>query len=291
MMNDINQSSEWQGKVRELDHLTSGVPASDGDGVRLTRIIGSPKLNMVDPFLLLDSFESDQPNDYIGGFPDHPHRGFETVTYLLAGRMRHKDNAGHEGVIETGGVQWMTAGRGIVHSEMPEQENGLLQGFQLWVNLPASDKFTAPTYQEFKALDIPVEILSSGGTIRVISGKTDKGTLGLIKNKLTEPLFLDVSLNQNSTFEQNIISTHAGIIYIIEGTVLIGTEHTVLSKQMLGVLGKGDKVKIFSKDKNSRFLLIAGKRLNEPVARGGPFVMNTRQEVQQAFLDFEQGRF
>lgn len=290
-MIDTNQNSGWPGKVRELDQQTPGFPASDGDGVRLTRIIGSPELNMVDPFLLLDSFESDQPNDYIGGFPDHPHRGFETVTYLLAGRMRHKDNAGHEGVIETGGVQWMTAGRGIIHSEMPEQENGLLKGFQLWVNLPASEKFTPPTYQEFKREDIPVEMLSKGGTVRVISGQTDKGTLGLIKNKHTEPLFLDVNLNQNATFEQDVISTHSVFLYLIEGTALIGTERTKLSKKMLGVLGNGDKVKIFSMRENSRFLLIAGKRLNEPVARSGPFVMNTRQEVQQAFLDFEQGKF
>ena len=290
-MSDTNQNSVRKGKVRELAHLTSGIPASDGDGVRLTRIIGSPEVNMVDPFLLLDSFESDQPNDYIGGFPDHPHRGFETVTYLIAGCMRHKDNAGHEGVIEPGGVQWMTAGRGIVHSEMPEQKNGLLHGFQLWINLPAAEKMTAPKYQEFKETEIPIETLAMGGKIRVISGQTDHGTLGPAKNKLTEPLYLDVNFNRDHTFEQDVFSSHGCFVYVIEGSVLIGTERAELSSRMLGVLGDGDRVKVYSNDKSSRFLLIAGKRLNEPVARGGPFVMNTKQEVQQAFFDFQQGRF
>ena len=290
-MNHFKKNIARRKIVRGVSQLTSGVSTSDGMDVRLIRFIGSKELNMIDPFLLFDTFNSDQPNDYLGGFPNHPHRGFETVTYLLAGNMRHKDNAGHEGVIKAGGVQWMTAGRGIVHSEMPEQENGLLQGFQLWVNLPASKKYSAPNYQEFKATDIPVEMLPKGGIIRVISGKTDKGTLGVIKNKLTEPLFLDVSLNQDTTFEQEVTSTHAGFIYIVEGNVLIGIDGTEMSKQMLGILGNGNKVKISSKDKSCRFLLIAGKRLNEPVARGGPFVMNTKQEVQQAFQDYEQGRF
>lgn len=281
--------STW--KVRELVKQTLGVPTSDGDGVQLTRIVGSPEINMVDPFLLLDSFESDQPNDYIGGFPNHPHRGFETVTYLLAGRMLHKDNAGHEGVIEPGGVQWMTAGRGIVHSEMPEQENGLLQGFQLWVNLPAAKKMTAPTYQEFQATEIPIETLASGGTVKVISGQTDQGTEGPVKNGFTEPLYLDVHLNQGTTFEQSVSNTHGGFVYVIEGSVHIGQENTELTPRMLGIFGDGDKVEVSSRSIKSRFLLIAGKRLNEPVARGGPFVMNTKQEVLQAFQDFQQGRF
>ena len=274
-----------------MAQLTSGIPASDGDGVRLTRIIGSPEIKMVDPFLLLDSFESDQPNDYIGGFPDHPHRGFETVTYLLAGRMRHKDNVGHEGVIEPGGVQWMTAGRGIVHSEMPEQKNGLLQGFQLWVNLPAAEKMTAPRYQEFQATEIPVETLATGVTVRVISGQTDQGTEGPVKNRHTDPLYLDVDLNQGKTFQQVILNTYGALVYVIEGSVQIGEESAELPPRTLGVFSDGDRIKVSSKDMNSRFLVVAGKRLNEPVARGGPFVMNTRQEVLQAFQDFQQGRF
>jgi redox-sensitive bicupin YhaK (pirin superfamily) len=291
MMNTSDKLTGQEGKIRELTEQTPGIPASDGDGVRLTRIIGSPEMNRVDPFLLLDAFESDQPGDYIGGFPDHPHRGFETVTYLLAGRMRHKDNAGHEGVIEPGGVQWMTAGRGIVHSEMPEQENGLLQGFQLWVNLPAAKKMTAPVYQEFPAAEIPVETLEAGGTVKVISGQTDRGTEGPVKNVLTEPLYLDVDLSQGATFQQDVPDTHGGFIYVIEGTARVGAKGAKLPARTLGVLSDGDKIEVSSVDRNSRFLVIAGRRLNEPVARGGPFVMNTREEVMQAFQDYQQGRF
>src|SRR5210317_415529 len=177
-MSAVNNSK----RVREVVTTTPGVPATDGDGVRMTRIIGSQELNMLDPFLLLDAFESDQPQDYIGGFPSHPHRGFETVTYLLAGRMRHKDSAGNEGVIEPGGVQWMTAGKGIIHSEMPEQEDGLLMGFQLWVNLPASAKMSTPAYQEFPPQGVPLEQRDNGTRIRVISGTTSEGTRGPIQN-------------------------------------------------------------------------------------------------------------
>ena len=279
------------GNVRELVQVTPGIPASDGDGVRLTRIIGSPEINMIDPFLLLDAFESDEPTDYIGGFPDHPHRGFETVTYLLAGRMRHKDNAGHEGVIEPGGVQWMTAGRGIVHSEMPEQENGLLQGFQLWVNLPSTDKMTAPGYQEFPADEIPVETLEGGGSIKVISGETDGGTIGPVVRDTVTPLYLDVSLTKNAQYTQRVPETHGGFFYVIEGSVRIGAERRELPTRSLGILGAGDRVEVSTGDTESRFLLIAGRQLNEPVARGGPFVMNTRQEVLQAFQDYQSGRF
>jgi redox-sensitive bicupin YhaK (pirin superfamily) len=276
-------------KIREIVQLTRGIAASDGDGVQLTRIIGSPPVEMIDPFLLLDAFGSDRPGDYIGGFPDHPHRGFETVTYLLAGRMRHKDNAGHEGVIQPGGVQWMTAGSGIVHSEMPEQEDGLLSGFQLWVNLPASEKMSKPAYQEFPASKIPVERLDDGGQINVIAGQTDQGTKGPVDNPHTEPLYLDVSLMQGTRFDQDVPATHGSFIYVIDGA--IDASGTMLPAGSLGVLGDGDKVEVTSLDGASRFLLIAGKRLNEPVARGGPFVMNTREEVRQAFDDYRQGRF
>jgi redox-sensitive bicupin YhaK (pirin superfamily) len=278
-------------KVRELTKQTSGVPASDGDGVRLTRIIGSTEINMIDPFLLLDAFESDQPGDYIGGFPDHPHRGFETVTYIIAGRMRHKDNAGNEGVIESGGIQWITAGRGIIHSEIPEQEKGLLQGFQLWVNLPASEKMIAPAYQEFTASKIPNEPHVTGGTVKVIAGKTEKGTEGPVKNMFVDPLYLDVQLHQDATFEQHVPNTHCSFVYVIDGKVKIGNEGVELSSRSLGVLGDGDKVFIVSGNVGSRFLLIAGKRINEPVVRGGPFVMNTKQEIMQAFKDYQKGLF
>ena len=279
------------GSARELGQVTTGISASDGDGVQLTRIIGSPDINMIDPFLLFDAFGSDEPSDYIGGFPDHPHRGFETVTYLLAGRMRHKDNAGHEGVIEPGGVQWMTAGRGIVHSEMPEQENGLLRGFQLWVNLPAVDKMTAPRYQEFPAGEIPAETLEGGGTIRVIAGETNKGTVGPVVQNTVTPLYLDVSLAKDTQFTQRVPKTHGGFLYVLDGCIRVGAEGRELPAGSLGVLAAGDRVEVSTADTDSRFLLVAGRQLNEPVARGGPFVMNTRQEVQQAFQDYQSGRF
>ncbi len=275
--------------IRNISATTSGIAASDGDGVRLTRIIGSPELDMIDPFLMLDFFESDKPGDYIGGFPDHPHRGFETVTYLLAGRMRHWDNAGHEGVIEPGDVQWMSAGRGVIHSEMPEQEDGLLQGFQLWINLPAKDKMMAPAYQEFKAADIPVERPSPEVETKVIAGETDFGTVGSIDNPHTHPLFLDVKLAAGAKFGQSIPSDYNGFIFCISGSIMVGA--TALAKRTLGVLGEGDRVEIISGEDQSRFLLVAARKLEEPVARGGPFVMNTREEVMQAFDDYKHGRF
>ena len=265
--------------ARVIIKTLKGMAASDGDGVRLTRIIGSPELDMLDPFLMLDSFASDNPGDYIGGFPEHPHRGFETVTYMLAGKMRHKDNAGHEGVIEAGGVQWMTAGRGILHSEMPEQTEGLLHGFQLWVNLPAKDKVLPPAYQEFSATDIPLEAFG-GGSVKVISGTTNAGTKGAVQGTATNPLYLDVVLN--GTFKQDIPPTHNGFIYVIEGEV------AGVSAGHVGIFGEGNAVALQG---TGRFLLIAGAQLNEPVARGGPFVMNTREEVLQAFDDYRSNRF
>ncbi|GLQ07119.1 pirin family protein [Sneathiella chinensis] len=278
-------------KVRELVWQTQGMPASDGADVKLTRIIGSPELNYLDPFLLLDVFETDEPNDYIGGFPPHPHRGFETVTYLLAGRMRHRDNAGNEGVIVPGGVQWMTAGRGIVHSEMPEQENGLMKGFQLWVNLPASEKMTDPGYQEFPPEVITVETLEDGGNNRIIAGVSQSGATGPVTNRHTTPIFMDVTLTAGQTFTQDIPLTHSSFLYGIEGTGLVGTRKTPLEEGVLGVLNDGGSVEVTAGEQGARFLLAAARQLNEPVARGGPFVMNTREEVLQAFDDYQNNRF
>ena len=275
---------------RELQTKLAGLPAMDGDGVKLTRIIGSPELNMLDPFLLLDAFESDQAHDYIGGFPDHPHRGFETVTYLLAGRMRHKDSTGREGVIEKGGVQWMTAGRGIVHSEMPEQENGLLQGFQLWINLPAAEKMSKPAYQEFPVDRIAIEQTDDGTTVRVIAGSTNSGTTGLVVNEFVKPTYMDVSLPQGQTFEQTVGSNDNTFIFVIEGELLVGDLKRKLEHRQLGVLQEGNQV-VVNASKESRFLLVSAQPLNEPVARGGPFVMNTKAEVLQAFEDFKNNRF
>lgn len=286
---------------RYLVSRVKGVPTSDGAGVKLTRIIGSPQLNMLDPFLLLDRFESDQPQDYIAGFPEHPHRGFETVTYLLKGRMRHIDSEGHEGVVEPGGVQWMTAGKGILHSEMLEQDKGLLKGFQLWVNLPASAKMTEPAYQEFAPASTPIEHREDGTQVRVISGQTDQGTNGAINNDYVDPTYMDISLPAESNFIQTLPEVHNAFVYVIEGEIKIegksasaqvdesGSDY-VLSKS-LGVLSKGERLTIKSGPRGARFLLIAGQPLNEPVARGGPFVMNTRAEVIQAFNDFNRGEF
>jgi len=276
--------------ARPLLGLTPGVPTSDGAGVRMTRIIGSPQLDMLDPLLLLDCFESDNPDDYIAGFPPHPHRGFETVTYLLAGRMRHKDNAGHEGVIEPGGVQWMTAGRGIVHSEMPEQEEGLLRGFQLWINLPAAEKMTVPTYQEFDATQIPVERHEDGTTIRVIAGTTAGGTAGPAERPSTSPVYLDVELAAGATFAQHVPESHAAVVFTVDGELAVGTAKDTLPRRNLGVLGDGDSVVVEATGAPARFLLIAARRLEEPVARHGPFVMNTREEIVQAFNDYQAGQ-
>jgi hypothetical protein len=283
-------SSTIHREIREVVATTPGVPATDGDGVRMTRVIGSPELNMLDPFLLLDAFESDQPQDYIGGFPSHPHRGFETVTYLLAGRMRHKDNAGNEGVIEPGGVQWMTAGRGIVHSEMPEQENGLLMGFQLWVNLPAQAKMIAPGYQEFPPSETPLEKHDDGTEIRVIAGMTDHGTAGAVKNEYVHPTYLDVKLPAGRSFTQRVDPNDTAFLFVIDGDLEAGALPTRLDRRTLGILGEGGTVEVRTKA-GARFLLISAQPLNEPVARGGPFVMNTREEIIQAFEDYRHNRF
>ncbi len=281
-------------QARKLSRVIKGMPATDGAGVELTRIIGQPALPMLDPFLLLDAFRSDKPEDYIAGFPPHPHRGFETVTYLLAGRMRHKDSAGHEGVIESGGIQWMTAGKGIVHSEMPEQEKGLLEGFQLWVNLPAGHKMDPPRYQEHPASDIPLETRQGGIELRVISGMTSQGTTGPVVQPLTEPLYLDVRVPAGQQFVETLPASHNAFIYMITGPANVVHENgqtTRLVRDDLGILGEGVTVKLDAGKSDVRFLLVAGKPLGEPVARGGPFVMNTHSEIQQAFEDYDQGRF
>jgi redox-sensitive bicupin YhaK (pirin superfamily) len=276
---------------RALMHISTGTIASDGDGVRLTRFIGGPKLDMLDPFLLLDCFGSDEPQDYIGGFPDHPHRGFETVTYMLAGRMRHKDSTGHEDVIGPGDVQWMTAGRGLVHSEMPEQDEGLMKGFQLWVNLPAADKMVPPTYRAFSAAAIPVEVQVEGVRTKVIAGQTDHGTVGPIEIHTVSPLFFDVSLDPGAAFCQSVAASHAAFLFVIAGSVQVGPQAMRLPEASLGVLGPGDEIHLSAQGEGARFLLVAGRTIGEPVARYGPFVMNTREEIMQAIRDMQEGRF
>jgi len=280
-------------QTRKVRQLVTGQPTTDGAGVQLVRVIGQRALMELDPFLLLDAFRSDSPDDYVAGFPSHPHRGFETVTYLLDGRMRHKDSAGNEGVIEAGGIQWMTAGKGIVHSEMPEQENGMLEGFQLWINLPASHKMTNPAYQEHDIDGIPVEE-RAGARVRVIAGSTSLGTEGPVTQPLTEPLYLDVSLQADSQFSETICQGHSAFVYVIDGMIRMESEQggTVsIDRDQLAVLSDGAELTLDSENQPARFLLIAGKPLDEPIARGGPFVMNTQDELKQAFYDYQSGRF
>lgn len=273
---------------RDVEAVIAGQPAMDGAGVKLTRIIGSPELNQADPFLLFDVFESDQPGDYIAGFPPHPHRGFETVTYMLAGRMEHQDSVGNRGVIETGGVQWMTAARGIIHSEMPKQQDGLLRGVQLWVNLPARLKMSAPGYREFAADAIPAEA-RDGAQVRVVAGQTAAGIAGPVQGVVTEPLFLDVRLEPDAGFAEALPASHRAILYVVEGEATLAGQNSVAARQ-LAVLGPGDELGLHAGEDGARFLLVAALPLNEPVARGGPFVMNTREEIHQAFEDYKAGR-
>ena len=279
--------------TRKLLSLITGIPATDGAGVKLVRVIGQPALQELDPFLLLDAFRSDNPDDYIAGFPSHPHRGFETVTYLLDGRMRHRDSAGNEGVIEPGGIQWMTAGKGIVHSEMPEQEDGRLEGFQLWINLPASHKMTQPAYQEYDVDSIPLET-RPGTSIRVISGQTSQGTVGPVSQPLTNPLYLDISLDANTAFSESIPGQHNAFVYVIQGSVRLESEqdgNVSLARDQLAILSQGTVIDLESEEQPARFLLIAGKPLGEPIARSGPFVMNNQEELEQAYRDYQSGDF
>jgi redox-sensitive bicupin YhaK (pirin superfamily) len=273
-------------RTREVARVVRGTAASDGAGVKLNRVIGGRDLPQLDPFLLLDEFRSDDAADYLAGFPEHPHRGFETVTYMLAGRMRHRDNQGNTGLLGPGSVQWMTAGRGIVHSEMPEQENGLMQGFQLWVNLPAKDKMTAPRYQDIEPGRIP-EVESTGARVRVIAGSY-RGARGPVQAEATEPLYLDVSLKGDQKFEAPVPEGHNAFVYVYEGSIDIGGRAVVRGE--LAVLRGGDTVAASAGDAGARFILVAGRPLEEPVARYGPFVMNRPEEIQQAIRDFTEGR-
>jgi hypothetical protein len=276
---------------REVVQQVRGMPTADGAGVKLTRVIGQPALDMLDPFLMLDEFRSDSASDYIAGFPQHPHRGFETVTYMLAGRMRHGDNQGNSGLLTPGSVQWMTAGRGILHSEMPEQENGLMWGFQLWVNLPASDKMTAPRYQDIAPERIPEVTLAKGAKVRVIAGKMGD-TEGPVAGVATQPTYLDVHLDARSTAEITLPAGHNAFVYVYEGQALVGRgANSHLVRGDLGVLGAGSTLTVASGDAPAKLLVLAGKPLNEPVAKYGPFVMNTQQQIVQAVEDFRAGKF
>jgi quercetin 2,3-dioxygenase len=272
---------------RSVERLVAGMATSDGAGVKLTRVLTQALQRRLDPFLMLDAFGTDNPDDYIGGFPDHPHRGFETVTYMIAGRMRHRDSAGHEGLLQNGGVQWMTAGRGVIHSELPEQEEGRMEGFQLWLNLPARDKMSAPWYRDIQSAEIP-EFTAPGLTVRVIAGES-QGVTGAVQREATQPLYLDLHLAEGTHFAQPLPAEHNAFVYVYRGQVTVnGTE--VPAGRMALLRNEGDGVALQA-GPDSRALLIAGRPLNEPIAQYGPFVMNTQQEIFQAVEDFRAGRF
>jgi len=281
-----------QTQDREVLRQVGGMPTSDGAGVKLTRVIGQPALTDLDPFLLLDEFGTDNPGDYIAGFPAHPHRGFETVTYMLDGRMRHKDNHGHEGVLVPGAVQWMTAGRGIVHSEMPEQQAGRMRGFQLWLNLPADAKMQAPAYQEFGPERIPMVSPARGVHVRVIAGSVGPVS-GPVVQPATDPTYLDIELNADASFVHLLPPGHSAFVYVFEGELSVGSAATAthLPQHALAVLGAGRQVRLQTGASAARAILVAGRPLREPVARYGPFVMNTQEQLRQAFEDYQHGRF
>jgi len=276
---------------RTIDRVVRGMPTSDGAGVKLTRVIGTPTLRRLDPFLMLDEFRSDEPQDYLAGFPNHPHRGFETVTYMIAGRFKHRDNKGHEGLLEAGGAQWMTAGRGIVHSEMPEQEEGLVWGFQLWLNLPARDKMIAPSYKDLHDKDIPVVIEDSGARLRLLAGRIGetKGAMD-VGDRVTDPLYVDVEIPAGASVTVPVPKTHEGFVYVFDGESL-DIEGKTLKRGELGVLAEGEALVLRATKGKARALVIAGKPIGETVAQYGPFVMNTREELEQAVADFQAGRF
>jgi redox-sensitive bicupin YhaK (pirin superfamily) len=277
-------------RSRRIERVVGGQFVMDGAGVKINRVLTQPLQRRLDPFLMLDAFGSDKAGDYIAGFPEHPHRGFETVTYMLAGRMRHRDSAGNEGLVSDGGVQWMTAGRGVVHSEMPEQNEGLMEGFQLWLNLPASDKMGAPWYRDIPAEEVPRFALPSGAEVQVIAGSTH-GVTGAVQREATQPLYLDIHLPQGVEFEQPLPAGHNAFFYVYRGEVVVDGKAVPQARMaILDNAKEADGVRIKA-TADSRLILIAGRPLNEPIAQYGPFVMNTNAEVFQAVEDFRAGRF
>jgi redox-sensitive bicupin YhaK (pirin superfamily) len=277
-------------RPRGVERLVVGQATSDGDGVKLTRVLTNTLQRRLDPFLMLDAFGTDDPQDYIGGFPDHPHRGFETVTYMIAGGMRHRDSSGNEGLLQNGGVQWMTAGRGLIHSELPEQEDGRMEGFQLWLNLPAKDKMCAPWYRDIQSETIPHFTTPDGVTVRVIAGASH-GVTGAVQRDTTEPLYLDLEFAAGARFSQALPASHNAFAYVYRGSLQSGD--TLLPEQRMAIFDNAkdsDGIALQAGDVPARALLVAGRPLNEPIAQYGPFVMNTQEEIFRAVEDFRAGR-
>lgn len=276
--------------MREIDRLLTGQPTSDGAGVRLVRFLTPRQYQDADPFLLLDAFRSDDPGDYVGGFPPHPHRGFETVTYMVTGRMRHRDNRGNQGDLGPGSVQWMTAARGIVHEEMPQQQDGLLWGYQLWVNLPASEKLGDPVYQDIPAEQIPEVTLPGGAQARVVAGTLGSAT-GPVRPRPTEPLYLDLRLPAQGRATIEVPDGYTVLLVTVRGELEVGANHTRMQPDQIALLTRQGNVELAAGAEPAQLLLVAGRPLREQVAHYGPFVMNTREEIHQAIADLEAGRF
>ena len=276
-------------RPRGVERLVAGQATSDGAGVKLTRVLTQDLQQRLDPFLMLDAFGSDKPDDYIAGFPDHPHRGFETVTYMIAGRMLHRDSAGHEGLLENGGVQWMTAGKGVIHSEIPQQDEGVMEGFQLWLNLHSSEKMNNPWYRDFQNAQLPKVRTDQGVDVTVIAG-TSHGVTGAVTRDITQPLYLDVHLPQGARFEQTLPADHNAFLYVYRGAITIDGK-TVPSQRMaiLANTAQADGV-VIDASPDTKMILVAGKPLKQPIVQYGPFVMNTKEEIYQALRDFRDGR-
>lgn len=273
---------------RRVERVITGQPTSDGAGVKLVRVLTQDLQQRLDPFLMLDNFASDDPKDYGAGFPNHPHRGFETVTYMIAGRMRHRDSTGNEGLLQNGGVQWMTAGRGLIHSEMPEQEEGRMEGFQLWLNLPGKDKMREPWYRDIQSGDLPHFTTPEGVTVRVIAGESH-GVTGAVQREHTEPLYLDLQFPEGGAeFAQPLPATHNAFVCVYRGTVEVGGQ--AVQPQRMAILANEGDGAVLRSSGPARALLIAGRPLREPIAQYGPFVMNTRDQLVQAVEDFNNGR-
>ena len=317
----MNAVIESVARPRGVERVIAGQFVMDGAGVKINRVLTNTLQRRLDPFLMLDAFGSDKAGDYIAGFPEHPHRGFETVTYMLAGRMRHRDSGGNEGLITDGGVQWMTAGRGVIHSEMPEQNEGLItdggvqwmtagrgvihsempeqneglmEGFQLWLNLPARDKLCAPWYRDIPNAEVPRFTLESGATVQVIAGASH-GVEGAVQRAGTEPLYLDIELPAGASFEQPLLAGHNAFLYVFRGEAVVAGKGVPQTKMaILDNLEGADGVVVKATASTmtpTRLLLIAGRPLKEPIAQYGPFVMNTQAELHQAVEDFRSGKF
>jgi len=281
--------------TRTLKQVIESVPTSDGAGVKLRRSLGRAQHLRLDPFLMLDEFSSDKADDYIAGFPNHPHRGFETVTYMLDGHMLHQDHMGNRGDLKSGDVQWMTAGRGIVQSDIPQQESGRMRGFQLWINLPAKEKMKPASYRDIPAAQIPVAKLPGGGIVRVIAGTLETETApvaGPMQGLSTDPLYFDVELPADGVFSHPVAVGHNAFLYVYEGGVETGPSGATraLETHSAGVLAGGDRIEVKAGADGARFILLAGRPLNEPVVQYGPFVMNTREEIEQAIRDYQTGQ-